>query len=331
MLGKIGNPWYRLTDHPNEAASGGGRGRHGRDDEGTHRHLHPGGADAAHARLPQRGLELPRRRKRGGAFGAAGPQIVAGHVKRCEPVDEDAHAALQVERLSFAVKIAGEALAKGDIRRSPRSSRRSTGSTPIRRAPARPRHRRGRESPTRSSSKSLVDRIGAESRPRSRRRPEQPGRAAETALRLSLPHRRPIQTSPIAARDPFPSKLGKSLPPAKTRGGPRAGWSVAPASTQPDCATVTARRIPAFRTPSGLRPPSLLRGEGEACAAAAPPAILAEPAPPLAGPESPLDIAASTAVEAQLTPPAPAPVATPFARPNMSNFAYSNFSPFFRG
>ena len=43
-------------------------------------------------------------------------QIVAGHVRRCEPVDEDVHAALQVERLGLAVKIAGEALAKGDIR-----------------------------------------------------------------------------------------------------------------------------------------------------------------------------------------------------------------------
>ena len=78
-------------------------------------------------------------------------QIVAGHVRRCEPVDEDVHAALQVERLGLAVKIAGEALAKGDIGRSPRSSGRSTGSTPIGRAPARPRRAR-RQRPTPSSS-----------------------------------------------------------------------------------------------------------------------------------------------------------------------------------
>ena len=43
-------------------------------------------------------------------------QIVGEHVRRFEPVDEDIHAALQVERLEFAVKMAGEALAKGDIR-----------------------------------------------------------------------------------------------------------------------------------------------------------------------------------------------------------------------
>ena len=43
-------------------------------------------------------------------------QIVGEHVRRFEPVDEDIHAALQVERLGFAVKMAGEALAKGDIR-----------------------------------------------------------------------------------------------------------------------------------------------------------------------------------------------------------------------
>ncbi len=43
-------------------------------------------------------------------------QIVGAHVRRFEPVDEDIHAALQVERLEFAVKMAGEALAKGDIR-----------------------------------------------------------------------------------------------------------------------------------------------------------------------------------------------------------------------
>jgi hypothetical protein len=43
-------------------------------------------------------------------------QIVAEHVKRCEPIAEDEHAALQIERLSFAMKVAGEALAKGDIR-----------------------------------------------------------------------------------------------------------------------------------------------------------------------------------------------------------------------
>ncbi len=43
-------------------------------------------------------------------------QIVGAHLRRFEPVDEDIHAALQVERLGFAVKMAGEALAKGDIR-----------------------------------------------------------------------------------------------------------------------------------------------------------------------------------------------------------------------
>ncbi len=43
-------------------------------------------------------------------------QIVGAHVRRSQPVDEDIHAALQIERLEFAVKMAGEALAKGDVR-----------------------------------------------------------------------------------------------------------------------------------------------------------------------------------------------------------------------
>ncbi len=43
-------------------------------------------------------------------------QIVGAHVRRSEPVDEDIHAALQIERLEFAVKMAGDALAKGDVR-----------------------------------------------------------------------------------------------------------------------------------------------------------------------------------------------------------------------
>ena len=80
-------------------------------------------------------------------------QIVAGHVRRCEPVDEDIHAALQVERLGFAVKIAGEALAKGDIRAiAPfikAIDRLDAYQTRARKAAP----RRGRASPTRSSSK----------------------------------------------------------------------------------------------------------------------------------------------------------------------------------
>jgi hypothetical protein len=43
-------------------------------------------------------------------------QIVGEHVRRSGPVDEDIHAALQIERLGFAVKVAGGALANGDIR-----------------------------------------------------------------------------------------------------------------------------------------------------------------------------------------------------------------------
>ncbi len=43
-------------------------------------------------------------------------QIVGAHVRRSQPVDEDIYAALQIERLEFVVKMAGEALAKGDVR-----------------------------------------------------------------------------------------------------------------------------------------------------------------------------------------------------------------------
>ena len=43
-------------------------------------------------------------------------QIVAKHLKRREAADEGTHANVQIDRLGFAIKVAGEALAQGDLR-----------------------------------------------------------------------------------------------------------------------------------------------------------------------------------------------------------------------
>ena len=79
-----------------------------------------------------------------------------------------------------------------------------------------------------------------------------------------------IHTSQIAARTPSPARWGRwrhrASKDARLSTGYGAGWGVARCFDQSDCTTVTAnlrRSIPAFRTPSGLRPPSPLRGEGE--------------------------------------------------------------------
>ncbi len=263
-------------------------------------------------------------------------QIVAGHVKRSAPVDADAHAALQIERLGFAVKVAGEALAKGDIRAiAPFIKAIDRLDAYQTRAP--------KAAPRRSQAadalvvKALVDRLKGVVRSEAAASAVSPDPAAAPAPAIEArPSAPPTAFTHLqSARGPLPQLAGEGGAKRRMGCGP-------PLQPEPDCAIVTASlrpTIPAFPTPSGLRPPSPLRGEGETCAAAAPPVPLAEPAPPpvplaeprppLAGAESPLDIAAPPAVEAQLAPPAPAPVAPPFARPNLSNFAMSNFSPFF--
>ena len=43
-------------------------------------------------------------------------QIVAEHVKRREEVEGGTHANVQIDRLGFAMRVAGEALAKGDVK-----------------------------------------------------------------------------------------------------------------------------------------------------------------------------------------------------------------------
>ena len=43
-------------------------------------------------------------------------QIVAEHLKRREEVEGGTHANVQIDRLSFAMRVAGEALAKGDVK-----------------------------------------------------------------------------------------------------------------------------------------------------------------------------------------------------------------------
>ena len=129
---------------------------------------------------------------------------------------------------------------------------------------------------------------------------------------------------------------------------------------RPDWRGVEAEAAPARRPsePSAAQepvieaepsPPSV---DPESPLAAEAPATAAEPAQPLAGPDGPiapaapalgaaedapgpvesLVAAAPPAAEARPSPPpAPAPVAPPFSRPNLSNFAFSNFSPFLRG
>ncbi|MGO9428020.1 hypothetical protein [Rhodoblastus sp.] len=187
-------------------------------------------------------------------------QIVAGHVRRRAPVDADAHAALQIERLGFAVKVAGEALAKGDIRAI----------APYIKA---------------------IDRLDA----------------YQTRAHKAAPQ-------PSHAADPLAVKMLVD----RIRRGIEA--EMAAAAGSPDPAAAEEPVIEAEPSPPPIEPDSPLAAE-------TPPPLAA--APPLAGPESPLAVAAPPAVEAQLAPPAPAPVAPRFAQPNMSNFAMSNYSPIF--
>jgi len=213
-------------------------------------------------------------------------QIVAAHVKRRKPVDADAHAALQIERLSFAVKVAGEALAKGDIRAI----------APFIKAIDRldayqTRTRNTARSPRSQEAdalvvKALVDRLRREAR-------------SESAPAAGL--------SPAAAPEPA-LEAEPALPPIEP-GGPLAAQTPPLAAAEP--------------APPLAEPDRLLAAE-------TPPVILAESSPPPAGPDSPVDVGAPAAVEAEPNPPsAPVPVAPPFARPNMSNFAMSNIDPFF--
>ena len=78
--------------------------------------------------------------------------------------------------------------------------------------------------------------------------------------RAGFPRRLPyhIQTSRVA---------GSHLPQLAGEGGAERRMGCGPLlEPKPDCTTGAAnllRAVPAFRTPSGLRPPSPLRGEGE--------------------------------------------------------------------
>ncbi len=234
-------------------------------------------------------------------------QIVAGHVKRSAPVDADAHAALQIERLGFAVKVAGEALAKGDIRAiAPFIKAIDRLDAYQTRAPKAAPPPRSREADA-LVVKALVDRLKREVR-------SEAGLSAGSDLAAA--------PAPALRAEPFPppiepeSQLAAEPPPL-------AAAEPAPPLAEPESPLAPAPPLAAAEpTPPLVEPDGLL-------AAAPPPAALAERSPPCAGPESPLDVAAAAAVAARLAPPAAAPIAPPLARPNPSNFAMSNFSPFF--
>ena len=211
-------------------------------------------------------------------------QIVGEHVRRSEPVDEDAHAALQIERLGFALKVAGEALAKADIRAiAPfikAIDRLDAYQTRARKAAPRP-------SPEADALvvKALVDRIrrGVEAEAAPARRPSEPSAAQEPVIEAEPSPPSVDPESPLAAEAP-----ATAAEPAQPLAGP--DGPIAPAAP----ALGAAEDAP---------------GPVESLVAAAPPAAEARPSPP----------------------PAPAPVAPPFSRPNLSDFAFSNFSPFLRG
>ncbi len=224
-------------------------------------------------------------------------QIVAAHVKRREPVEAETHAALQIERLGFAVKVAGEALAKGDIRAI----------APFIKAIDRLDAYQTRACKTAPSPRSqeadalvvkaLVDRLRREA-------------SSEAAPALEAePSPPPIEPGSTFAAAPPPLAATEPAPPLAEPDGLLA------AATPP---IATAEPAPPLAEPD--RP----------LATATPPVALAEPSPPPAGSDGPLNVAAPPAVEAEPNPPsASAPVAPPFARPNMSNFAMSNIDPFF--
>ena len=250
-------------------------------------------------------------------------QIVGEHVKRRQPVDEETHAALQVERLGFAVKIAGEALAKGDIRAI----------APFIKAidrldayQARARKAAPPPQPSREADalvmKSLVDRIRRGVEAEAAARSPDPGAAPEPVIETQP------SPPPIEPESPLPPAAPPlaAAEPALSLAGPDGPLAAAPP-------VALAEPAPPLAGPDGplavAAPPVALAEPSPALAVAAPPVAAAEPAPPLAGPQGPLDLAARLAIEAELTPPAPPPVAAPFARPDMSNFAFSNYSPIF--
>ena len=174
-------------------------------------------ADAADAGLVARGLGLPRRRPRGGAFGTESSPDRRLVCRRCsEPVDEEMRTP-PCRSSGWASRSRSRARRwpRPTSGRSPRSSRRSIGSTPIRRAPARPRRGR-RQRPTRWSSRRWSTGFGAASRPRRRRlrRPsetETPRR--NPSSRPSLRRRPSIRKarSPPRRPQPRPNLLSRSL------------------------------------------------------------------------------------------------------------------------
>ena len=206
-------------------------------------------------------------------------QIVAGHVKRSEPVDAGAHVALQIERLSFAIRVAGEKLATRDIRAI----------APFIKA---------------------IDRLDAYQTRARKAAPSQPSREADPLVVKALVDRirRGIEAEAAApAGSPDPVAAQKAV-----------------VEAEPSPPPVELERPIAAEAPATAAEPAPPLAElDRLLAAATPPVPLAEPSPPLA-------VAAPPAVEGRPNPPsAPTPIAAPIARPNLSNFAYSNFSPFF--
>ena len=167
-------------------------------------------------------------------------QIVAGHVKRRAPVDADAHAALQIERLGFAVKVAGEALAKGDIRAIAPYIKAidQLDAYQTRAHKAAPQPFRTR--PTRWRSRCSSTGFGAASRPRWRRRPDRPFNPAAARGALCLLSR----LLSLSLRPPLLSRISPLRRPKFARH--------APPSPRP------SRRLPGrrARSPWRRRPPS---------------------------------------------------------------------------
>jgi hypothetical protein len=185
-------------------------------------------------------------------------QIVAGHVRRCEPVDEDIHAALQIERLSFAVKIAGEKLATGDIRAiAPfikAIDRLDVYQTRARKAaPRRP------EAADALVVKALVDRLKDVVRSEAAAQAGSNPVAAPAPALEAEPAPPPIEPESPLAAEPPPVHLAEPAPPLA---GPDGPLELAPPPV-------------ALAEP---RPP--LAGPESPLAVAAPPAVEAQPVPP---------------------------------------------------
>ncbi len=194
-------------------------------------------------------------------------QIVGEHLRRFEPVDEDIHAALQVERLGFAVKMAGEALAKGDIRAiAPyikAIDRLDAYQTRARKAAPQPSHEGDA-----LVVKMLVDRI-------------ERGVKAEMAAAAAASPDPVAAQNPVIEAEPAPPPIEPESPVA----------AEAPATV--------AEPVPPLAGPNGPIAPAA--GQQSA----PPPDRWARPSPRQAGLERPLHVPSWLAVGAPLAPPAP--------------------------